>query len=119
MPLHVCHLQALGFPEGSLKPAHRLDAGTQGVVVLSRTTACTRFFQELLSDKQDTLPAGGAAAASQPATAAVEAAGGVQEHHEVLGGTTDEDYFIGLKLTLKRSVWPEHQLVVIVKYLSG
>jgi len=39
------HTQALGFEAGSLSPPHRLDAGTQGCVVLSRTPDFSRYFQ--------------------------------------------------------------------------
>lgn len=38
-------MQALGYVPGSLSPPHRLDAGTQGCVVLSRTPAFSRYFQ--------------------------------------------------------------------------
>jgi 16S rRNA U516 pseudouridylate synthase RsuA-like enzyme len=40
--------KALGLEEGSLIPTHRLDEGTEGLVVLARTPAFASFFQALL-----------------------------------------------------------------------
>eukprot|EP00967_Tisochrysis_lutea_P134689 scaffold238273_cov17-Tisochrysis_lutea.AAC.1 len=38
-------IQALNLEPNSLSPPHRLDAGTQGCVVLSRTIQFSRYFQ--------------------------------------------------------------------------
>ncbi len=43
--------QALSLEPGSLHPAHRLDAGTEGVVVLSRESAFASYFRGLMGDK--------------------------------------------------------------------
>ncbi len=43
--------EVLGLGEGELLPTHRLDGGTQGVVVLARTQAFARHMQMLLRDK--------------------------------------------------------------------
>ena len=42
---HLCHL------EQPLKPVHRLDTGTEGLVVLAKTRDFARWFQELLLGK--------------------------------------------------------------------
>ncbi|GFH10749.1 PseudoU_synth_2 domain-containing protein, partial [Haematococcus lacustris] len=42
---------ALGLQPGSLHPAHRLDGGTSGVVLLSRTPAFARYFQQQVQAK--------------------------------------------------------------------
>lgn len=44
--------QALSLPAGTLQPAHRLDAGTEGVVVLVRDSpAFAAYFRGLMADK--------------------------------------------------------------------
>lgn len=40
--LCVCSCQVLGLELGVLSPPHRLDAGTEGLVVLAKTTEFTR-----------------------------------------------------------------------------
>lgn len=43
--------QALSLPPSSLTNPHRLDAGTEGILVLAKTTSFAREFGGLLSDK--------------------------------------------------------------------
>jgi 23S rRNA-/tRNA-specific pseudouridylate synthase len=45
--------QVLGMPPEALLTTHRLDAGTEGVLVLAKTSQFARFFNEMLRDKQD------------------------------------------------------------------
>ena len=40
--------QALGLEAGALKPTHRLDEGTEGLVVVARTAAFASYFQSLM-----------------------------------------------------------------------
>ncbi|KAG2494615.1 hypothetical protein HYH03_007134 [Edaphochlamys debaryana] len=47
--------EALSLPPGCLAPAHRLDSGTEGVVVLARGAAFAAAFQALLLDKGGSL----------------------------------------------------------------
>lgn len=47
----ILHTQALGLPYGLLLPPHRLDAGTEGVVVLAKSTAVARRLKELFDHK--------------------------------------------------------------------
>ncbi|KAF5836152.1 hypothetical protein DUNSADRAFT_6355 [Dunaliella salina] len=51
--LLACVEKALGLEPNSLSPPHRLDAGTQGCVVLSCTIQFSRYFQELLTEKDN------------------------------------------------------------------
>lgn len=50
-PISKSSPQALGAPAGSLLNTHRLDAGTEGVVVLARSQAFAAAFSKLLRDK--------------------------------------------------------------------
>ncbi|GIL60233.1 hypothetical protein Vafri_14874 [Volvox africanus] len=49
--LLACVEKALSLEPGSLHPAHRLDAGTEGVVVLARDAAFASYFRALMADK--------------------------------------------------------------------
>ncbi|PNW76757.1 hypothetical protein CHLRE_11g474850v5 [Chlamydomonas reinhardtii] len=50
--LLACVERALSLPAGTLQPAHRLDAGTEGVVVLVRDSpAFAAYFRGLMADK--------------------------------------------------------------------
>ncbi|GFR52274.1 hypothetical protein Agub_g14809, partial [Astrephomene gubernaculifera] len=49
--LLACVEGALSLPPGSLLPAHRLDAGTEGVVVLARTPAFAAHFRQIMGEK--------------------------------------------------------------------
>lgn len=51
--LLACVERALSpaLPPGTLRPAHRLDAGTEGVVVAARSSAFAAYFRELMADK--------------------------------------------------------------------
>ncbi|MEW5310609.1 MAG: hypothetical protein WDW38_002391 [Sanguina aurantia] len=49
--LLACVEKVLGVKEGSLKPPHRLDVGTEGVVVLCKDTVHANAFRLLLSQK--------------------------------------------------------------------
>ncbi|GIM12907.1 hypothetical protein Vretimale_16131 [Volvox reticuliferus] len=49
--LLACVEKALCLEPGSLHPAHRLDAGTEGVVVLARDAAFASYFRSLMADK--------------------------------------------------------------------
>jgi 23S rRNA-/tRNA-specific pseudouridylate synthase len=44
-------LQALALPSGSLSNPHRLDTGTEGLLVLARSSAFARYFSLLLQHK--------------------------------------------------------------------
>lgn len=50
-------MQALGLPHGMLLPPHRLDAGTEGVVVLAKSSAFARRLKELFDNKEQVRPA--------------------------------------------------------------
>ncbi|GLC57983.1 hypothetical protein PLESTB_001301600 [Pleodorina starrii] len=50
--LLACVEKALSLPPGSLAPAHRLDAGTEGVVVLSRNPQFATYFRGLMAHKE-------------------------------------------------------------------
>ena len=41
--------KTLGAEEGSLKPIHRLDVGTEGVLVLGTTAAFAKDFDDMLA----------------------------------------------------------------------
>ncbi|GLI70830.1 hypothetical protein VaNZ11_015834, partial [Volvox africanus] len=49
--LLACVEKALSLKPGSLHPAHRLDAGTEGVVVLARDAAFASYFRGLMANK--------------------------------------------------------------------
>ncbi|KAG2423864.1 hypothetical protein HXX76_015022 [Chlamydomonas incerta] len=52
--LLACVERALSLPGGMLQPAHRLDAGTEGVVVLVRDSpAFAAYFRGLMAEKSD------------------------------------------------------------------
>lgn len=44
--------QAIGARSGTLLPPHRLDAGTEGVVVMAKNTPWARRFKEIFEDKE-------------------------------------------------------------------
>lgn len=44
-------LQALSLPSGSLSNPHRLDTGTEGLLVLARSSSFARYFSLLLQHK--------------------------------------------------------------------
>ena len=69
--------QALGLAEGELIPTHRLDEGTEGVVVIARTSAFASYFQTLLRKGAEAAAAdaaASAAAAQSPQQARLSAA---------------------------------------------
>eukprot|EP00798_Chlamydomonas_sp_ICE-L_P024182 gene24182-9772_t len=45
--------EVLGLPPTTLAPPHRLDVGTEGVMVLSKTSDFARRFQAILKEKYD------------------------------------------------------------------
>ncbi|KXZ44494.1 hypothetical protein GPECTOR_67g335 [Gonium pectorale] len=49
--LLACVERTLSLAPGSLNPAHRLDAGTEGIVVLTRTSSFASYFRELIGNK--------------------------------------------------------------------
>jgi hypothetical protein len=48
LPRPLPCLQALSLPSGSLSNPHRLDTGTEGLLVLARSPAFARYFGDLL-----------------------------------------------------------------------
>jgi len=46
--------RAAGLKEGTLKPIHRLDVGTEGVLVLGTTSAFAKEFGDMLADRSVT-----------------------------------------------------------------
>ncbi|KAL6758963.1 hypothetical protein V8C86DRAFT_1403767 [Haematococcus lacustris] len=91
--LVACVEQALGLQPGSLHPAHRLDGGTSGVVLLSRTPAFARYFQQQVQAKPgaegEATP--GVAGAAAGTGAGPEAGQGSAKGMQEAAGTTADD----------------------------